>query len=173
MIFTKDICICYFLFVYMYFFYFDSAGDPQKDSVTVVLHKQPAGRVHQSSVRQLLQPCALPCSQFTTPGALGWLLHPLEPSHETSGVLKLLAIRFGYCPRCTRSLHLPFSNPFLRNLFTSAIKNCWRSEPSYRRGWTSCSGTWPTARHHLPQSVPAPPLAPSPQCRPLFDSREM
>lgn len=65
-------------------------GNSQEDSVVVVLHQQPAGRVHQSVVCELLQPCLVPCSQLTSPGALGWLLHPLEPSHETSGELKSL-----------------------------------------------------------------------------------
>lgn len=78
-----------FYFIYS-FIYFSFVGDSQEDSVTVVLHKQPAGGVHQSSVCQLLQPRALPCSQPTASGALGWLLHPLEPSHETAGVLKML-----------------------------------------------------------------------------------
>lgn len=91
---------------------------------------------------------------------------------------KWLTYFFGCCQLCAHSLSLSLSfglflNPFTRNLFTSAIKNCWRSEPSCRRGWTSCSGTWPTARHHLPRSEPALPPAPSPQCRPLFDSREI
>lgn len=78
-----------------YFYCYDKhtfcfTGDFQEDSVIVVLHKQPAGGVYQPFVCELFQPCAVPCSQLTSPGALGWLLHPLEPPHETSGALKCL-----------------------------------------------------------------------------------
>lgn len=59
----------------------------------MVLYKQPAGGVHQSFVCELFQPRAVPCSQLTSPGALGWLLYPLEPSHEASGMSRSLTSR--------------------------------------------------------------------------------
>lgn len=65
-------------------FYFK--GDPQEDGLTVVLHQQPTGGLYQSFVCELLQPCTVPRCQLTPPGALGRLLHSLEPSHETSGM---------------------------------------------------------------------------------------
>lgn len=71
-----------------YMFYL--TGDSQEDSVAVVVHKQPTGGIYQSFVCELFQPCAVPCSQLTSPGTLGWLLHSLEPSHETSGIFKSL-----------------------------------------------------------------------------------
>lgn len=138
----------------------------------MVLHKQPAGGVYQSLVCQLFQPRPLPCSQLTTPGALGWLLHPLEPSHETSGVFKLFTVHCTICDVCSLSILYTclFFIPLIRNLFTSATRSCWRSELSCRREWMSCSGRWPTVRRRLPPSVQARPHAPSLQYRPLFDT---
>lgn len=125
------------VFSAMTFFFFFFTGNSKEDSVLVVLHKQPVGGVYQSFVCELFQPCAVPCSQLTSPGALGWLLHPLEPSHETSGMLSSLLQSLVYTPYVLRLLNVLF---FLsRNLFTSATRSCWRSVLSCRREWTSCS----------------------------------
>lgn len=56
----------------------------------MVVCQQPAGGLHQSSLCEFLQPRAVPRRQLTPPGALGWLLHPLEPSYETSGMSGIL-----------------------------------------------------------------------------------
>lgn len=155
-------------------FYFK--GDSQEDSVAVVLYKQPAGGVYQSSVCELFQPCAVPCSQLTSPGALGGLLHPLEPSHETSSMSSSLTLVFSKALHTCSILSgciwaFQIASFFCaRNLFISATKSCWRSVPSCRREWTSYSETWPIARRPLPLNGRAPPHAPSPQCRRLFDT---
>lgn len=57
-----------------------------------------------------------------------------------------------------------------RSLFTSVTRICWRNAPSYRKEWMSYSGKSPTAQPHRLRSGPAPPHAPSLQCRPLFES---
>lgn len=63
-----------------------------------------------------------------------------------------------------------FFHSISRNRFTSATRICWRNVPSCRKEWMSCSEKSPTAQPHRPLSAPAPPHAPSLQCRPLFES---
>lgn len=57
-----------------------------------------------------------------------------------------------------------------RSLFTSVTRICWQNVPSSRKEWMSYSERSPTARPHRLRSGPAPPHAPSLQCRPLFES---
>lgn len=97
----------------------------------------------------------------TSAGTLAWGLRCVQV------VYRLLFVMFAVFPFYT---HASFFIPLIRNLFTSAIRSCWRSELSCRREWMSCSGRWPTARRRLPPSVRAPPHAPSLQYRPLFDT---
>lgn len=153
-------------------------GDSQEDSVAVVLHKQPTGGVYQSFVCELFQPRAIPGRQLASPGALGWLLHPLEPSHETSG-MRTWRRRFvrGSCLHtivCKRCTIVKFELFFFlaRNLFISATRSCWRSALSCRREWTSYSERWPTARPPLPPNGRALQRAPSRRCRPSFDTTQ-
>lgn len=116
------------------FFYF--TGNSQEDGVTLVLHKQPAGGVYQSFVCELFQPCAVPCSQLASPGALGWLLHPLEPPHETSGMLKSLEIVYTPCMlRISRKillLLLPWPGTCSSALQGAAGEACRAAEESGR-----------------------------------------
>lgn len=60
-----------------------------------------------------------------------------------------------------------------RSLFTNVTRICLQNVPSCRKEWMSCSEKSPTAQPRLLLSGPAPPRAPSLQCRPLFESNPM
>lgn len=63
-----------------------SLAEPsKKDSLALVLHQQPAGRLHEPPVRELRQPRPVSRGQHAPPRAVGRLLHPLEPPHEAPG----------------------------------------------------------------------------------------
>jgi len=66
-----------------------SAGGADQDGVAVVLRPQCEQQLPEPLLHAGVGPRPLPRGQHAAPGALGLLLHPLEPTHAAAGELEL------------------------------------------------------------------------------------